>query len=177
VYIAFRFEWVYGIAAVLALLHDVIIAVGWLSLMNMEVSLTVIAGLLTLVGYSVNDKVVVFDRIRENVKLMRRQGITEIANLSINQTLSRTVLTGGITLVTALALFLWGGEVLRGFAFTLVVGILVGTYSTVSVACPLAASWLEYVQRERGGGGVAALPGRERAKGTKRSRVKESVSV
>ncbi|HWP84809.1 MAG TPA: protein translocase subunit SecF [Terriglobia bacterium] len=155
VYIAFRFEWIYGIAAVASLVHDVVVAVGFLSLFNMEISLTVIAALLTLVGYSVNDSVVIFDRIRENVRLMRRDRITEIANRSINQTLSRTVLTGIITLATSGAMFLWGGEVLRGFAFTLLVGILVGTYSTISVACPLAVSWIEYTQRERRGGAEA----------------------
>src|SRR5262249_19038026 len=105
VYIAFRFEWIYGVAAVVATFHDVVIAVGFLSLFHKEITLTVIAALLTLVGYSMNDTIVVFDRIRENVKLMRRDSITDIVNRSINQTLSRTVLTSGLTFLTVLALF------------------------------------------------------------------------
>ncbi len=171
VYIAFRFEWIYGVAAVLATLHDVIIAVGFLSIFNMEISLTVIAALLTLVGYSVNDTIVVFDRIRENVKLMRRESMTEIANRSINQTLSRTVLTSGLTFLTVLSLFLLGGEVLRGFAFTLVVGIIVGTYSSISVASTVVVSWQEYAgrRRQRGGAEVIAAD-RERPK-AKRAKV------
>src|SRR5581483_11068555 len=149
VYIAFRFEWIYGVAAVIATLHDIIIAVGFMSIFNYEMSLTVIAALLTLVGYSVNDTIVVFDRIRENVKLLRRESITKIANLSINQTLSRTVLTSGLTFLTVLALYLFGGEVLRSFSFVLVVGILVGTYSSISVASTIVVSWQEYAARHR----------------------------
>lgn len=171
VYIAFRFEWIYGFAAVVATFHDVIIAVGFLSLTNREVSLTIIAALLTLVGYSVNDTIVVFDRIRENVRLMRRERFTEIANRSINQTLSRTVLTSGLTLLTVLALFLFGGEVLRGFAFTLVVGIIVGTYSSIAVASTLVASWQEYTQRDRRGGVAAHAGGREPAPAKRKARV------
>lgn len=163
VYIAFRFEWIYGLAAVVATLHDVVIAVGALSLANQEISLTVIAALLTLVGYSVNDTIVVFDRIRENVKLMRRESFTEIANRSINQTLSRTVLTSGLTFLTVLSLFLFGGEVLRGFSFTLVVGIIVGTYSSIAVASTLVVSWQEYAQRDRRGGATVRA-GREAGK-------------
>jgi preprotein translocase subunit SecF len=174
VYIAFRFEWIYGVAAVLAVFHDVIICVGFLSIVNMEISLTVIAALLTLVGYSVNDTIVVFDRMRENVKLMRRESMTNIANRSINQTLSRTVLTSGLTFLTVLALFLFGGEVLRGFSFILVVGILVGTYSSISVASTMVVSWEEYSARHRRGGAEkAAVP---RGK-TKRSKVGAGVGA
>jgi len=169
VYIAFRFEWIYGIAAVLATLHDVIIAVGFLSIAGLELSLTVIAALLTLVGFSVNDTIVVFDRMRENVKLMRRESMTEIANRSINQTLSRTVLTSGLTFLTVLSLFLFGGEVLRGFAFTLVVGIIVGTYSSISIASTVVVSWQEYNARRRRGGAETVIV--ERGGKTKRSRV------
>jgi preprotein translocase subunit SecF len=174
VYIAVRFEWIYGIAAVVALVHDVVIAVGFLSLANVEISLTVIAALLTLIGYSVNDKVVIFDRVRENVRLMRRESITHIANLSINQTLSRTVLTGGVTFFTVLSLFLFGGEILRGFALVLIVGILVGTYSSVAVATPLVVSWQEYSSRHRRGGaeGVAVSRGK-----TKRSKIGAGVGA
>ncbi len=142
VYIWFRFEWIYGFAAVAAVFHDVLITVGLFSLFNKEVSLTVIAALLTLVGYSMNDTIVIFDRIRENLKLMRRIEFEPLINASINQTLSRTVLTSGLTFLTVLSLFLFGGEVLNGFSFALVVGIIVGTYSTVFVASPILI-WLK----------------------------------
>jgi preprotein translocase subunit SecF len=167
IYIAFRFEWIYGVAAVLATFHDVIIAIGFLSIFDYEISLTVIAALLTLVGYSVNDTIVVFDRIRENVRLNRREPMTELANRSINQTLSRTVLTSGLTFLSVLSLFLFGGDVLRAFSFTLVVGILVGTYSSISVASTVVVSWVEYTRMKGGRSGAAA----ERARGAgKRSK-------
>src|SRR6185295_13567261 len=137
VYIAFRFEWIYGVAAVVAVFHDTIITVGLFSLFNKPISLTVVAALLTLVGYSMNDTIVVFDRIRENLKMVRRESLENIINLSVNQTLSRTVLTSGLTLLTALALWLFGGDVLNGFSFALVMGIIVGTYSSVFVASPI----------------------------------------
>jgi preprotein translocase subunit SecF len=141
IYIAFRFEWVYGAAAVLAVFHDVIITLGLFSLLGFEVSLTVIAALLTLVGYSMNDTIVIFDRIRENMRLMRREPFTTIVNRSINQTLSRTILTSGLTFLTVLVLFLMGGQVLRSFSFALVVGILIGTYSSFGIAAPLVVAW------------------------------------
>src|SRR6185312_6802283 len=118
----------YGFAAVLAVFHDTILTIGLFSLFNKPIDLTVVAALLTLVGYSMNDTIVVFDRIRENLKLMRRESIENLINISINQTLSRTILTSGLTLLTALSLFLFGGQVLNGFSFALVVGIIVGTY-------------------------------------------------
>jgi len=152
VYIAFRFEWIYGVAAVVAVFHDTIITIGLFSLFNKPISLTVVAALLTLVGYSMNDTIVVFDRIRENLKLSRRDSLVNIINLSINQTLSRTVLTSGLTLLTALALWLFGGDVLNGFSFALVMGILVGTYSSVFVASPILVFW----QNFRGKGKPAA---------------------
>lgn len=141
IYIAFRFEWVYGAAAVLAVFHDVIITLGLFSLLGFEVSLTVIAALLTLVGYSMNDTIVIFDRIRENMRLMRREPFAAIVNRSINQTLSRTILTSGLTFLTVLVLFLMGGQVLRSFSFALVVGILIGTYSSFGIAAPLVVAW------------------------------------
>ncbi|MBI3483649.1 MAG: protein translocase subunit SecF [Acidobacteria bacterium] len=144
VYIAFRFEWVYGSAAVLAVFHDVLITLGFFSLFNFEISLTVIAALLTLVGYSMNDTIVVFDRIRENVRLMRRDSFDEIVNRSINQTLSRTILTSGLTFITVLVLFLMGGDVLRSFAFALTVGIVVGTYSSIGIAVPTVVFWYRW---------------------------------
>ncbi len=149
VYIWFRFEWIYGVAAVAATFHDVIITIGLFSLFNKEISLTVIAALLTLVGYSMNDTIVTFDRIRENLKLMRRMELEPLINLSINQTLSRTILTSGLTFVTVVSLFLFGGEVLNGFSFALVVGIIVGTYSSVFVASPILIWWKGVVERRK----------------------------
>jgi preprotein translocase subunit SecF len=161
VYIAFRFEWVYGAAAVLAVFHDVLITLGLFSIFHFEISLTVIAALLTLVGYSMNDTIVIFDRIRENARLMRREPFKAIVNRSINQTLSRTILTSGLTFLTVLVLFLMGGQVLRAFSFALVVGILVGTYSSFGIAAPLVVAWNDW----RGQGGAVVAPGT--AAGTK----------
>jgi len=146
VYIALRFELVYGAAAVLAVFHDVLITLGLFSLLHFEISLTVIAALLTLVGYSMNDTIVIFDRIRENLRLMRRdrEPFKAIVNRSINQTLSRTILTSGLTFLTVLVLFLMGGQVLRSFSFALVVGILVGTYSSFGIAAPLVVAWNQW---------------------------------
>jgi preprotein translocase subunit SecF len=154
VYIAFRFEWIYGVAAVVAVFHDTLITIGLFSLFNKPLSLTVVAALLTLVGYSMNDNIVVFDRIRENLKMVRRESLENIINLSVNQTLSRTVLTSGLTLLTALALWIFGGDVLNGFSFALVVGIIVGTYSSVFVASPILVFW----QNFRGKGGKGSAP-------------------
>jgi preprotein translocase subunit SecF len=137
VYIAFRFEWVYGAAAVFAVFHDTLVTLGFFSLFHREINLTVIAALLTLVGYSVNDTIVVFDRVRENLKIRRRDDLESILNDSINQTLSRTILTSGLTFLTVLALFLFGGEIINNFAFAMVIGIIVGTYSSIAVASPL----------------------------------------
>lgn len=161
VYIAFRFEWVYGAAAVLAVFHDVLITLGLFSIFHFEISLTVIAALLTLVGYSMNDTIVIFDRIRENARLMRREPFKDIVNRSINQTLSRTILTSGLTFLTVLVLFLMGGQVLRAFSFALVVGILVGTYSSFGIAAPLVVAWNNW----RGQGAAVISPGT--AAGTK----------
>jgi preprotein translocase subunit SecF len=144
VYLAVRFEWIYGVAAVVTVFHDTLITVGAFSLTNKPISLTVVAAILTLVGYSNNDTIVVFDRIRENIKLMRRERLAEIVNKSINQTLSRTILTAGLTFLTVLALFLFGGEVLHGFSFALVIGILIGTYSSIAIAAPILVAYQEW---------------------------------
>jgi preprotein translocase subunit SecF len=144
VYLAFRFEWIYGVAAVVTVFHDTLITVGAFSLMNKEISLTVIAAILTLIGYSNNDTIVVFDRIRENLKLMRREKLSDIVNRSINQTLSRTILTAGLTFLTVLALYLFGGEVLQGFSFALVIGILIGTYSSIAIAAPILVAYQDW---------------------------------
>lgn len=137
VYIAIRFEWLYGVAAVVAVFHDTIITIGLFSIFGKDISLTVVAALLTLVGYSMNDTIVVFDRIRENLHLMRKDPLPAVINLSVNQTLSRTILTSGLTLLTALSLFFFGGQVLNGFSFALVCGIIVGTYSSIYIASPI----------------------------------------
>jgi preprotein translocase subunit SecF len=144
VYLWFRFQLIYGVAAVVACFHDTLITVGAFALTNQEISLTVIAAILTLVGYSMNDTIVVFDRIRENLRLNRRESLPDVVNRSINQTLSRTVLTSGLTFLTVLSLYVFGGQVLRGFSFALVVGILIGTYSSIAVAAPMLVAWQEW---------------------------------
>jgi len=156
VYLGFRFEWIYGVAAVVTVFHDTLITVGAFSLLNKDISLTVIAAILTLIGYSNNDTIVVFDRIRENIKLMRRERLSEIVNRSINQTLSRTILTAGLTFLTVLALYLFGGEVLRGFSLALVIGILIGTYSSIAIAAPILVAYQDW--RISKGKRPAAMP-------------------
>jgi preprotein translocase subunit SecF len=158
IYLAFRFEWIYGVAAVITVFHDTLITVGAFSLLNKDITLTVIAAILTLVGYSNNDTIVVFDRIRENLKLMRREKLSDIVNRSINQTLSRTILTAGLTFLTVLALYLFGGEVLNGFSLALVIGILIGTYSSIAIAAPILVAYQDW-RSQRGKGPGAALPG------------------
>jgi preprotein translocase subunit SecF len=166
VYLAFRFEWIYGVAAVVAVFHDTLITIGAFSLTNQEITLTVIAAILTLIGYSMNDTIVVFDRIRENVKLLRRESLAEIVNRSINQTLSRTVLTSGLTFLTVLSLYLFGGEVLRGFSFALVVGILIGTYSSIAVAAPMLVAYQDWRLKKTG---RVVLPGASPRRGAQRT--------
>ena len=170
IYLALRFEWIYGVAAVLTVFHDTLITVGAFSLLNWEISLTVIAAILTLIGYSNNDTIVVFDRIRENIKLLRREKLSDIVNKSINQTLSRTILTAGLTFLTVLALFLFGGEVLHGFSFALVIGILIGTYSSIAIAAPILVAYQEW--RTGRGQKPIAMPVR-----TGSSQPKEKVKV
>ena len=151
---------IFGLAAVLAVFHDVLITLGLFKIFGFEISLTVIAALLTLVGYSMNDTIVIFDRIRENSRLLRKEPFAAVVNKSINQTLSRTILTSGLTFLTVLVLFLMGGQVLRAFAFALVVGIVVGTYSSFGIAAPLVVAW----NRWRG---QSAAPGTGTAAGNK----------
>lgn len=148
-YLWFRFEFIYGLAAVIAVFHDVIITLGMFSLFDKEISLNVVAALLTLVGYSMNDTIVVFDRIRESLKLSRRELNEKIVNDSVNQTLSRTVMVSGLTFVTAVSLLMFGGPVLNGFAFALVAGIIVGTYSSIFIASPILVFWHNFGQRRR----------------------------
>jgi preprotein translocase subunit SecF len=162
IYLWFRFELIYGVAAVVAVFHDTLITIGAFSLTNQEITLTVIAAILTLIGYSMNDTVVVFDRIRENLAMSRREELSVLVNRSINQTLSRTVLSSGLTFLTVMSLFLFGGEVLHGFSFALVVGILIGTYSSIAVAAPMLVAWQD--SRARAGKAAPTLPaGRARA--------------
>src|SRR6202167_1162635 len=154
IYLWFRFQLIYGVAAVVACFHDTLITGGAFALTNREISLTVIAAILTLVGYSMNDTIVVFDRIRENLRLSRREALPDVVNRSINQTLSRTVLTSGLTFLTVLSLYIFGGAVLKGFSFALVVGILIGTYSSIAVAAPMLVAW----QQWRAAKGKAVAP-------------------
>jgi len=141
VYVGFRFKPIYGVAAVVAVFHDVLVTLGLFSLTGKEISLTVIAALLTLIGYSMNDTIVIFDRVRENLRIMRKERLSAILNSSINQTLARTIMTSGMTFLSVAALLLFGGEVLNGFSFALVVGIIIGTYSSVAIAAPIVDWW------------------------------------
>jgi preprotein translocase subunit SecF len=161
VYLWFRFQLIYGVAAVVACFHDTLITVGFFALTNQEISLTVVAAILTLVGYSMNDTIVVFDRIRENLRLSRRESLPDVVNRSINQTLSRTVLTSGLTFLTVLSLYIFGGQVLRGFSFALVVGILIGTYSSIAIAAPMLVAWQEWRASK---GKAVVLPAAKRAR-------------
>ncbi len=161
VYLWFRFELIYGVAAVVAVFHDTLITIGAFSLSNQEITLTVIAAILTLIGYSMNDTIVVFDRIRENLRISRRENLTSVVNRSINQTLSRTVLTSGLTFLTVLSLYLFGGEVLHGFSFALVIGILIGTYSSIAVAAPMLVAYQEWRAKR---GKRAVLPAGKKAR-------------
>jgi preprotein translocase subunit SecF len=149
VYLWYRFELIYGIGAVVACFHDTIITIGFFSLLNKDITLTVIAAILTLIGYSMNDTIVVFDRIRENLALSRRESLPDVVNRSINQTLTRTVISSGLTFLTVMSLFLFGGPVLRGFSFALVVGIVIGTYSSIAVAAPMLVAYQDW-RKSRG---------------------------
>jgi preprotein translocase SecF subunit len=158
IYVAFRFDFKGGVAAVIALIHDVIVTLGAISLTNREMSLPVLAALLTIVGYSINDTIVVFDRIRENRGRVLRKGqtIAEVFNTAMNQTLSRTMLTSLTVFLTVLVLYIFGGEVLRDFAFALLVGVITGTYSSVFVAVPIVVDWENWLaRRERAKKAVA----------------------
>jgi preprotein translocase subunit SecF len=167
-FIAFRFEWTYGAAAVIAVFHTVLVTLGLFSLFQIEINLTVIAALLTLVGFDVNDSIVIFDRIRENRKLHRRMNLYDVTNLSINQTLSRTVITSGLVFLSVVSLVLLGGETLRPFSLALLMGILFGTYDTIAVAGPLMVWWERRVEASNKASVTkrdsATLPGRNAAR-------------
>jgi preprotein translocase subunit SecF len=140
-YIAFRFQFSFGLGAVVATVHDLLITLAFLAFFRYDMTLNVIAAILTITGFSTNDTIVIFDRIRENLRTMRRDALMHVINVSINQTLGRTVITSGTALLTALALFFFGGEVLHGFAFTMIVGIITGTYSSVFIAAAVVSFW------------------------------------
>ena len=140
-YLAFRFQFSFGVGAVVATIHDLLITLAFLAFFRYDMSLNVVAAVLTMTGYSTNDTIVIFDRIRENLRGMRRDSLHHVINVSINQTLGRTVITSGTALLTALALFFFGGEVLHGFAFTMIVGIITGTYSSVFIAAAIVSFW------------------------------------
>ncbi len=164
-FIAYRYDWTYAAGSVVAVFHDVLVTLAFFSIFQWEVSLTVLAALLTLVGFSMNDTIVIFDRIRENLTLDRKGSLYELTNKSINQTMSRTIVTNGLTFLSVLALVLFGGEVLRGFSLALFVGIIAGTYSTIAIASPIAIWWQSKLGRaemkdvqakpEAGGGKLA----------------------
>ena len=136
-YIWIRFEWQFSIGSIVALFHDVIITIGIFSILSLEINLSIIAAVLTIVGYSMNDTVVIYDRIRENLNKYTKINISETANLSINETLSRTIITSLTTLLALLSIYILGGEILRGFAFAMILGVLIGTYSSIFVAAPV----------------------------------------
>jgi preprotein translocase subunit SecF len=140
-YISLRFQISFAVGAIAATLHDLLVTLAFLSFFHYDMTLNVIAGLLTITGYSVNDTIVIFDRVRENIRGMRRENLAQIVNVAVNQTLGRTIITAGTTLLSVIALYLFGGEVLAGFAFTMLVGIISGTYSTVFIAAAIAIMW------------------------------------
>jgi preprotein translocase subunit SecF len=140
-YIAFRFQFSFGVGAVVATIHDLLVTVAFLCIFRYDMSLNVIAAILTMTGYSTNDTIVIFDRVRENLRSMRRDSLNHVINVSVNQTLGRTIITAGTALLTALALFFFGGDVLHGFAFTMVVGIITGTYSSIFIAAAIVSFW------------------------------------
>ena len=152
IYIGLRFKYAYGVAAILTLAHDVLVTVGIFSLTNREFNLPVIAAILTLVGYSLNDTIVIFDRVRDNLKILRKLPFPDILNTSINQTLSRTVITSGTTFLTVFILFIFGGEVINDFAFTMMIGVVIGTYSSIYQSCSILYFWKKIFKPKKGMG-------------------------
>ncbi len=173
-YIAARYEWTYGAAAAITVFHDVLVTLGFFSIFQWEVSLTVIAALLTLVGFSVNDTIVTFDRVRENLRLHRRESLYKITNDAINETLSRTVITGGLVFLSVLALVLFGGEVLRGFSLALFIGIIVGTYSTIAIASPIMVWWQQRIEAAKSRRDHAGTKGQTPGGGGQRPRARKA---
>lgn len=152
IYIGFRFKFAYGVSAILTLAHDVLFTLSIFSFTNREINLPVIAAILTIVGYSLNDTIIIFDRVRDNIKIMRKHHFEDILDTSINQTLSRTVITSGTTFLTVFALFVFGGEVINDFAFTMIVGVVIGTYSSIYQSCPILFFWNKIFKPKKGMG-------------------------
>lgn len=170
IYIALRFRFTFAVGALAAVFHDILVTLAMLALFRYELSLNVVAAILAITGYSVNDTIVVFDRVRENLRAMRREPLQQVVNRSVNQTLARTVITSGTTLMAVISLFVFGGEVLRGFAFTMIVGLISGTYSTVFIASALAIILTDRKRR----GAVAAAPEAAAGPGRKQRRARAS---
>jgi preprotein translocase subunit SecF len=168
VYIAFRFRFSFAVGAVVATIHDLLITLAFLAIFKYELSLNVIAALLTITGYSMNDTIVIFDRIRENMRSMRRDNLATIVNSAVNQMLDRTMITGGLTLLSVIALFFFGGEVLKGFAFTMIIGIITGTYSSVFIAAAIVLIWQGRSPMKMAPAAPAAPTGKPTGKANKR---------
>ena len=150
IYIGIRFKFAYGVAAILTLAHDILVTVGIFSLTNREINLPVIAAIMTIVGYSLNDTIVIFDRVRDNLKTLRKLDFGSLLDASINQTLSRTVITSGTTFLTVVTLFIFGGEVINDFAFTMIIGVVTGTYSSIYMSCSLLTFWKKIFKPKKG---------------------------
>jgi len=175
-FIAFRYDWTYAVGAVLAVFHDVLMVVAFFSVFQWEINLTVIAALLTIVGFSVNDSIVIFDRVRENLQENRADSLYSITNHSINQTLSRTIITSGLVLLSVLALVLFGGEVLKSFSLALLVGVVLGTYSTIAIASPIAIWWQKKLGDSRVKEVLAPQKGEKLASSSRRSVTRRPVT-
>ena len=150
IYIGIRFKFAYGVAAIFTLAHDVLVTIGIFSLTNREINLPVIAAIMTIVGYSLNDTIVIFDRVRDNLKTLRKLDFSNLLDASINQTLSRTIITSGTTLLTVVTLFIFGGEVINDFAFTMIIGVITGTYSSIYMSCSLLTFWKKLFKPKKG---------------------------
>ena len=150
IYIGIRFKFAYGVAAIFTLAHDVLLTIGIFSLTNREINLPVIAAIMTIVGYSLNDTIVIFDRVRDNLKTLRKLDFSNLLDTSINQTLSRTIITSGTTLLTVVTLFIFGGEVINDFAFTMIIGVITGTYSSIYMSCSLLTFWKKLFKPKKG---------------------------
>jgi preprotein translocase subunit SecF len=172
-YIAFRFQFSFAVGAVVATIHDLLVTFAFLAFFRYDLSLNVIAAILTVTGYSTNDTIVIFDRVRENIRGMRRDNLYDVVNRSVNQTMGRTVITAGTALLSALALFVFGGEVLHGFAFTMIVGIVTGTYSSVFIAAAIAVIWQSRIRKAGkmapSDAAASASPGKTRKPGRRRA--------
>jgi preprotein translocase subunit SecF len=175
VYITFRFELSFAVGAIVASAHDLLITMAFLAFFGYDLTLNVIAAVLTLTGYSMNDTIVIFDRVRENLRGMRRDNIAQSVNVAVNQTLNRTIITGGTTLLSVVALFFFGGQVLRGFAFTMIVGVITGTYSSIFIAAAIVTFWRRGAPRAKAAAAsaVAFAPSAARGPQTERSRSKQ----